>query len=312
MTVYHYCSMDSFYAIVQNKTLRLTDITKSNDSKEIAWIFQYVEDVFRDVYNQEKEKYFKDRYDSIFDRMVRDSKRIFFDERLIIPYICCFSGAESRDLLSQWRGYTDDGRGVAVGVDEGILSSVKISFKKEPIKMKVIYFSKVLYDVNSQKHIVRKKGLELIKELKSIVKDKKVNDNQLVEESRLALMNCFVQLYNCATVAKNPFFEEENEYRIVYIVGRKTAASGGRKIRLENDVQLGEIAYGTFQNKLVSYCDLDFSGYKYPNKDFPSFIKEVVIGPKSLITKDDVEHFLSINGFPADKINVIYSKGTYR
>ena len=35
MLVYHYCSMEAFKSIIENKTLRLTDITKSYDSAEV-------------------------------------------------------------------------------------------------------------------------------------------------------------------------------------------------------------------------------------------------------------------------------------
>lgn len=37
--LYHYCSLDTFLSIVQNRTIRLSDITKSNDAKELTWFF---------------------------------------------------------------------------------------------------------------------------------------------------------------------------------------------------------------------------------------------------------------------------------
>ena len=33
-TIYHYCSIDTFFSIIQNKTLRLSDLNKTNDSME--------------------------------------------------------------------------------------------------------------------------------------------------------------------------------------------------------------------------------------------------------------------------------------
>ena len=36
--LYHYCSVDTFVKIVQNKTLRLCEIAKSNDSMEFQWL----------------------------------------------------------------------------------------------------------------------------------------------------------------------------------------------------------------------------------------------------------------------------------
>lgn len=38
-SLYHYCTIDTLKAILENKTLRLSDISKSNDSKEINFLF---------------------------------------------------------------------------------------------------------------------------------------------------------------------------------------------------------------------------------------------------------------------------------
>ena len=35
--VYHYCSVDTFFQIITNHTLRLSDIEKSNDFMEKKW-----------------------------------------------------------------------------------------------------------------------------------------------------------------------------------------------------------------------------------------------------------------------------------
>ena len=37
-TVYHYCSLETFFAIFSNSTIRLSNISKSNDSEEITYL----------------------------------------------------------------------------------------------------------------------------------------------------------------------------------------------------------------------------------------------------------------------------------
>ncbi|GMQ62471.1 hypothetical protein [Vallitalea maricola] len=37
-TVYHYCSVDTFFSIIQNKTIRLSDLNKTNDYMEKRWV----------------------------------------------------------------------------------------------------------------------------------------------------------------------------------------------------------------------------------------------------------------------------------
>lgn len=36
--LYHYCSLETFQNIVENKSIWLSDVQKSNDSKELEWI----------------------------------------------------------------------------------------------------------------------------------------------------------------------------------------------------------------------------------------------------------------------------------
>ena len=48
-TIYHYCSLETFNSIITNKTLRLSDITKSNDSKELIYIRPFIKEEFLKV-----------------------------------------------------------------------------------------------------------------------------------------------------------------------------------------------------------------------------------------------------------------------
>ena len=50
MIVYHYCSLESLNSILKNRSLRLTNILKSNDSMEISWICRYYDAEFKRAY----------------------------------------------------------------------------------------------------------------------------------------------------------------------------------------------------------------------------------------------------------------------
>lgn len=39
-TLYHYCSWEAFEKIIANKTIRFSDVMKSNDSEEIIYLFK--------------------------------------------------------------------------------------------------------------------------------------------------------------------------------------------------------------------------------------------------------------------------------
>ena len=117
--LYHYCSVDAFHEIIKNKTLRLSEIEKSNDSLECQWLEQrivpslirkrIVEQLSETSSNEYVESMIKESisiykgyWDSLHDSIVQK-----------MTLAICFS--RNDDLLSQWRGYGNDGYGVAIG-----------------------------------------------------------------------------------------------------------------------------------------------------------------------------------------------------
>src|SRR3954470_9187707 len=99
--LYHYTRLDAFKAIVAHRLLWLSDIAKMNDAKERLWISE----VFQRIWGARAKA----------GEGVSEAGHYFYDFQLDTTpvFICCFS--EDGDLLSQWRAYTDDGRGVAIG-----------------------------------------------------------------------------------------------------------------------------------------------------------------------------------------------------
>lgn len=117
--LYHYCTMDTFMGVVRNKQLWMSDISRSNDYNELKILFPF-------IYNKIEEEYTKAEFDFIYKRRsgVTGIKRLLqdVDELLfsfekngnLTSFVVCFS--EVGDLLSQWRGYANDGKGFALGL----------------------------------------------------------------------------------------------------------------------------------------------------------------------------------------------------
>lgn len=129
--LYHYCSLDSFCQITKKGTLRFSDITKSNDSDEIKFMFdiyvRYLEDKYRDIAWPSKDKLNEEIKKTL------ERKKIY-----------CFCLSKSEDDLSQWRGYAPNG-GIAIGFDGDMLKkySKTISVQGETVKLeKVEYMDK--------------------------------------------------------------------------------------------------------------------------------------------------------------------------
>lgn len=186
--VYHYCSIESLIKIVEGKTLRFSDIRKSNDSKEINWLWQQYVDYLKE---RIKEQPFA--YSCLTSEVRRQLKTIDF-------FACCFSGAE--DSLSMWGRYAN--KGVAIGFDKCKLcewskqisiNNNKAEWEREKIDFDspVAKFGKVEY--YSQSHI------------KELIKKKCLHINPIDDG--------FVEVYSTAPFCKQDFWKEEKEWRVV-------------------------------------------------------------------------------------------------
>jgi len=72
--LYHYCSADTFYEIIKSKSLRLSDITKSNDSQELKWVFTSFKKDFTLSYMK---KYGQTGTDERFEKVMEYADGIF-------------------------------------------------------------------------------------------------------------------------------------------------------------------------------------------------------------------------------------------
>lgn len=133
--VYHYCSVDTFFNIIKNSSIWLSDIAKSNDYQECIRC--------REIVNKGMEEYLRDDVEAL------QAWRTWYEEGVyshfsMKTFCVCFSG--SKDKLSQWRGYAQDGKGIAIGFDKELLEELN------QISEFHIAFGKVIYD-NPQEYV---------------------------------------------------------------------------------------------------------------------------------------------------------------
>ena len=122
-SLFHYCSNQKCFSILGGKTLRMSDIQKSNDHQELRLFFPRLLHYIESLYIQQP---FPFKYRNLTDVsammiMVRESldywNRRFLDGEFS-DFVVCFS--EVPDVLSQWRGYADDGKGCCIGFSRRI------------------------------------------------------------------------------------------------------------------------------------------------------------------------------------------------
>lgn len=300
--VYHYCSTDVFTKIISGKAIRLSDITKSNDSMEILWITKYIKEIFDEEFDKETSntKYFNNGYPKdAFSELVEYYSDDFFktEQRIYSYMVCCFS--ETGDLLSQWRGYADDASGFSIGFDANALATFGKPPADDPISSDIFDFNKVIYDTREQKARIRDCAKHLISELKPL---SKITGGNIKQQSSAAFNSCFLQLFKWSIFMKNPFFKEEKEWRICCGTDLRSNHKSS-KIKIEDGLSLSDVAYYSRKNDVVPYVDLSF------DKSVINIIKRVFIGPKCRASKGEIEVFMKNNGIACD---VVKSEGTYR
>ncbi len=295
-TVYHYCSVDTFCKIIINKELWLTDITKSNDSKELKIVYE----ILTNRLNERTDIRKKIADDFVPLRLCKKFLERFLETKKLF-HICCFS--KESDLLSQWAMYSNNATGVSIGFDINKLSLLK-ELNNDIDFGKVEYMATPIFP-NIDKRLDNIANLYF----------KRKDDNDfmwyndfikyIIEETQKV-----IYLY------KDPSFKQEREYRLVInsrpcydykILDEKPKFKqqfNKNAIKLSDDYTIGEISYFVSNGKMISYRPLKIT-------DLGAIINEIVIAPKSLVTKNDIEMLLIANGVNLSNKNIKVSKSTY-
>jgi hypothetical protein len=223
--IYHYCNVESFRAIIENKTLWLSSVYNLNDYKEIHWI---------------KDKIFKKIKSSISKENFLKYKNFeeLYSKQLPNVYIASFS--EGSDLLSQWRAYANDGFGVAIGFNSDY-------FKEN----KMVQTSSVLYDEEEQE-----------KQIDLILKPLEKLDGNIDIESREFNEICKSIIININTLSsksKNELFKEEQEVRLIHNPKIIDDKENKRFIFEDN---LSQMMFRSVCGNLIPYFELKFEEQK--------------------------------------------------
>ena len=277
--LYHYCGLDAFLSIIKNSTLWLSDIRKSNDYLECVYCRDKINEKIRGFLEDDKEAL------EAWDFGYNINSDLSMD---MISYVACFS--ENKDQLSQWRGYADNGAGIAVGFSRESFADLKEAAPSH------ISFRKVIYDEKEQEKFIERIAGESIKAMET---------KPVAQVAAELNQNYRLQF----PVLKNASFEEEAEWRIIF-----NDSFSKRKRHVGKNILFSGIRYTVREKRLVSYIEMDFSKLKY------NAIKEIWIGPKAEVEIQDILHLLDVYGYYDDvenynesaPIKIAHSASSYR
>jgi len=127
VVLYHYTSAEGLLNIIDSGKFWATHYRFLNDPEEILYSFKLFDRLFLEN-SPKRLSFFANNVDEESGLIIGNYHLMYTGQRGVIPeyeyYITGFS--EEKDLLSQWRGYGDNGEGFAIGVDP-----LKIQFLEE-------------------------------------------------------------------------------------------------------------------------------------------------------------------------------------
>lgn len=234
--MYHYCNVDAFKAIIQNKTLWLSSIYNLNDYKEIHWIKEKVLKIIQESTN----KYSYEKFNTFLKIYEKQQPNV---------YIASFSQGE--DLLSQWRAYANDGYGVAIGFNNSY-------FKGNHL----IKTTKVLYDEKLQEREI-KKILEPLFEFENKFEFNSMRFENFCEKT-------INELNYLSAKSKNELFMEEQEVRLIHnpiiIEDDKT-----KRFIFKNNIF--PMMFRAVCGNLIPYFELKFDKFSEDNEPILEVVK---------------------------------------
>lgn len=302
-TLYHYCSVPTFYNIIKNKSIWLSDISKSNDSLELRWIkgkcqyymlkawTDYVKATF-DIGESGKVDF------AAFESLQKQVENLFSVETEKCWAFCL---SEKADDLGQWRGYADDGCGISIGFKSSFFRTIEAEGKSVYKSPSSVTFDSVSYkDKEVEKLFYDTCGLSQI--------TPHMGSNEVLRELHAAILATLL----LAPFYKSRKFAEEKEWRLVFstetkeLIAGKTPQSEFKKMFPSTEIQYDFIVRN---NWLVSHIS-------FGAEDLAKHISEIWIGPKCKLSSIDLRLFLISFGFLKDiddkSIAIHKSQASYR
>lgn len=277
--MYHYCSVDTFMKIMQSNTIWLSHVQTTNDKQEDRMFTASFERMIK-KYKQEENP-----NTELLEQMYTEYKK-----KVDFPYIACFT--HSKDLLSQWRAYGDDGRGVCIGFDLSKFSYRDLLNEVHGTSSPIVVIDEVDYHDNHDELI------EKFLYASNVLKKKNFNNDRCSLPQ--PVLNGIERL---SIFSKSEAFSEEQEIRMVYYPCYKKLLAKLSGCDLPK-CQVLPIKFRNRNSQIISY-------FEYPLA--PNSICELIFGPKSEVDFKQLTLFL--NQYAPDirkNKRIHFSKISYR
>jgi hypothetical protein len=293
------------------KTIRLSNIFKMNDWSEVIHVLELLSPGLHKSYD----KYVKYVGDSPFPRYKGKEGKAMLDELVwdirknieevkYLMYIACFS--KCGDDLGQWRGYADNGHGVAIGFDGRALYDIA--------QCPRLQLTDVCYRIaEHEAYVDRAMVIPIFEALKSAANNPNVKKGNCTYENEVQreLNSVISAVLIAAAQYKDKAYENEQEWRLCLDAGINQtwyeSCEGFANEKKFGNLELKPISFSKkSRNRIYSYLDLCFGNR------VSGLIKEIIMGPTSMNERDiDLRMFLKVNRFELQHLAIRKSEIPY-
>lgn len=299
--LYHYCSIETFFNIIKSGSVWLSDIEKSNDSLELAYMKKEYANCVRAAclafvaYHKKNAIPYDEKRLDVLLQVFTDVSTL----AITITKTWGFCLSEKGDLLSQWRGYADDGYGVSIGFNTKYLFQVINSFAySDTMQGMLLSLSKINY---SEK--------DMREEVENLISPVECGKCQTLREFQDKLTYPIAKMEGSAPYYKSESFKEEKEWRIALTTIIGEGCDYAKLHETSSLASLSNFDYIHSNKKLISHFQLAFS-------EFKKAIRKIILGPKCKISIEEMKYFLISKGLlksiDDETIKIVNSSSSYR
>lgn len=254
VNVYHYTTAEGLLGILLSGKLWATNVNFLNDSKEIREGINILAHEIEERING---------CDKSVKGLLQDTKRLLVAPKMYLNApVFVTSLSEEGDLLSQWRGYCDNGEGFSIGFDRASLNAI--------LSNPQISIAKCIYDREEQVRMISALLDEAIEEHA----DEYEPSEDINKIFQLLWRSFLDQFFRMAALIKHRSFKEEKEWRIVYYMKEPKHISHLEDPGYSNNLKILHRARGRY---VIPYVSL-------PLKDSSSgyiSLPEIIAGPSA-------------------------------
>jgi hypothetical protein len=262
--LYHYTDINGFLGIFNTKSLWASNAFFLNDSSEIEYGMKLSYSLFDNFYQSIKSEENKE----ILKEFHKDYSGYVLSSNLFLISFC-----ENGDLLSQWRGYTQNNDGISLRFNLPVIRT---------LPQFTLY--KVIYDKDTQEKIINY--------LFNLLNDLMDYHEKSRTKSFLHYFNLWITIFTTVLLTfKDNSFSEEKEWRLIY----NHDTIGNNKI----------IEYRIRNNYVLPYVKIE-------KLNLRNLISGITISPSSnnQIINKSINYYLDMNNY--NSINISFSKIPYR